>query len=149
MVHTTLYMSVGHDQRTHWCMYLPFRRPILSGSRLAFHRLPRITGVSSLHGSVLEYLRSAQSLRSTRCWSEIILRLRSILVQYTSSLGGTLEKYVLNLILASINVQRAILQELAFRSAILYGGLLISNAFGSVSSTFVTDDWPFPHLCHS
>jgi hypothetical protein len=26
-------------------------------------------------------------------------------------------------------------QELAFRSAILYGGLLISNAFGSVSRT--------------
>ena len=28
---------------------------------------------------------------------------------------------------------RCLLQELAFRSAILYGGLLISNAFGSVS----------------
>ena len=33
-------------------------------------------------------------------------------------------------------------QELAFRSAFLYAGLLISNAFGSVSDFFSSDSMP-------
>jgi len=98
------------------------------------------TGVCSVHSRITVLYTLIISVRLPIVLLDLLLvvyslgyrKLRSIPGPSISFLGGIRDEYAVAMSLqGSIFTSR---KELAFRSAILYGGLLISNAFGSVGS---------------
>ena len=72
-------------------------------------------------------------------------KLRSILAPFICLAVGILERCETRLLISILELT-CHLKELAFRSAILYCGLLISNAFGSVSERATFDGYVLTYI---